>query len=498
MKKLIGLFALLFASVFIFTSCQKDFSAEGGIAKGSLAKDAAGDCMPATPNGTFKKDTILRANNYVDIKVNITKVGVYTIASDTVNGYSFKAVGTTAIAGANTIRLLGKGKPLATGTNVFKIKFDGTECQFNITVLDSIGGIGTPVARFTLGNTAGGCTSTVSGTYAQGLATSASNTVTIAITTQQAGTYAISTSATNGVIYAATGTLALGATSITLIANAGTPTAAGTFAHILTAGTSTCSFDITYTGALAVGVFTFNCGMANVQGDYVVGTAMNASNTITIPVTITTPGTYNITIAAVNGISFAGSGVVNAGSPTVMLTASGNPATVAPSVHNATGGGSPSCSVTIFSQPPVIMGMGFIRARIGSATAALTTFNTGIIVSNNSVNDIGFSGNNNATGSEFIGVDILAATGVVININYTVNLLSTGVLLDANYTSATNVDFSATTNFIPQPISPFTVRFTTIITTGTAKRIVGTFSGRMKDSGTTNLDFFGGEFDITF
>ena len=387
---------------------------------------------------------------------------------------------------------LGKGKPLATGTNVFKIKFDGTECQFNITVLDSIGGIGTPVARFTLGNTAGGCTSTVSGTYAQGLATSASNTVTIAITTQQAGTYAISTSATNGVIYAATGTLALGATSITLIANAGTPTAAGTFAHILTAGTSTCSFDITYTGALAVGVFTFNCGMANVQGNYEIGTAMNpATNKIVIPVTITTPGTYNIT-ATSNGITFTGSGVVNAGSPNVILSATGTnngPGLLAN--FTITGGGGTNCIVPIVFDPQIIVGTGIIRAKLGGS-AVFTTFNTNIEVVNPDANTIGFSGNTTTTGTESFSVGVLTPN-VATNINYTINQLLTGVFVQADYTSATNVDFSASSTS-PQVVLPFTIRFTL----KTSTRITGTFSGRMKDSGTVTLDFTEGEFDITF
>ena len=495
MKKLLGLLLLFITSAIVFTSCQKELSAEGGLAKGSLIKDASGDCVPALPNGIFKVDTVLVGSNYVDVKVKITQVGVYTISTDTVNGYSFRAVGVTAVLGDNTIRLLGKGKPIAVGTDVFKVKFDTSICEFNINVLNATGGGGGggTVAAFTLGNTAGGCTSTIAGTYAQNMPTGPGNTVTIAITVQTPGTFTLSTALINGVRYSAAGTLALTTTSIILVADGGTPAAAGLFAHALSAGTSTCSFDITYTAPLAPGVYTFNCGSADVQGTYQSGVAMDASNKIVIPVTVTTAGAYNITVTAANGISFFGSGMVSVASPTVTLFATGTPGTGLIANYVVSGGGGPNCSVPIPFDPPAATG--FIRARVGSATASITTFNVNTAVLNPNANTIGFAGDNNATGTEYISIAVISPA-IVINTNYTVNQIATGVFMQVDYATPAGIDYSSATDIVPQPISPFTVRFTTI----TANRIVGTFSGRMKDDGTgaLNLDFFGGEFDLTF
>ncbi|MCY7292062.1 MAG: hypothetical protein LH615_07760, partial [Ferruginibacter sp.] len=65
-------FLLFLSAAFIISSCQKELSFEEGAARGSLKK-ASGDCMPATIVGSFKKDTLLTAGNYVDIQVDITQ-----------------------------------------------------------------------------------------------------------------------------------------------------------------------------------------------------------------------------------------------------------------------------------------------------------------------------------------------------------------------------------------------------------------------------------------
>jgi hypothetical protein len=81
-------------------------------------------------------------------------------------------------------------------------------------------------------------------------------------------------------------------------------------------------------------------------GDYVANTPVTAANTVTINVTVTTAGTYSITTATSNGMSFSGSGTLSAGAQTIVLTAAGQPIAVGNSnfVVNA---GASSCNFTV-------------------------------------------------------------------------------------------------------------------------------------------------------
>lgn len=256
MKNLLRYFLLLMAAGFIFTSCQKELSAETGTSKGALVKDAGGNCSPATPNGTFKKDTALTNNNYVEIQVNITEIGVYFITTDTLNGYSFKGTGVTAVTGANTIRLTGVGKPLAVGVDNFTVKFDGSECDFPINVLDATGGGGGGTsAVYTLGSSTGICNATLNGTFTTGVS-SVGNSVTIAISVQTPGSYTLSTIEINGVTFSGSGNLDATTASITLNAS-GTPSSAGSiFPYALVLSTGGCGFNVPVVAGSGGGAIT--------------------------------------------------------------------------------------------------------------------------------------------------------------------------------------------------------------------------------------------------
>lgn len=136
----------LFFSVMSFTlvSCEKELSQESGSAAGTLKNDASGDCLPATVNGNYQKDSVLKSSNSVDIQVNIDQVGSYYIKTDTVNGYSFSALGNALASGLNAVHLVGSGKPLAVGTgvDVFTVSFGTSHCTFNVVVTGT-GGVTT-------------------------------------------------------------------------------------------------------------------------------------------------------------------------------------------------------------------------------------------------------------------------------------------------------------------------------------------------------------------
>ncbi len=133
------LFFIIISSA--FTACQKELSFENTTPSvGTLKSDNADNCLPSTVNGGFFVDTVLNAGNYIEVTVNVTTPGLYTILTDTLNGYYFKGTGAFASAGSNIVKLMGIGKPIASGTDIFHIIYLTDTCNVEINVLQGISG----------------------------------------------------------------------------------------------------------------------------------------------------------------------------------------------------------------------------------------------------------------------------------------------------------------------------------------------------------------------
>ncbi|UAY52605.1 hypothetical protein [Ferruginibacter albus] len=82
-------------------------------------------------------------------------------------------------------------------------------------------------------------------------------------------------------------------------------------------------------------------------GNYIAGTALGGTNTVTISVTVTTAGTYSFTTATVNGIKFSANGTFSStGAQTVTLAGSGTP-TASGSFSYSLTGGSSTCTFSV-------------------------------------------------------------------------------------------------------------------------------------------------------
>lgn len=479
MKFLRNLSVLFFASMLII-SCQKELNFDlNGVSVGTL-KDSLLQCNPSTVNGVYKVDSILGIENYIDVQVDVDVTGTYTVVSDTVNGYSFKGTGTFGNVGLNTVRIYGSGKPVLEGVNTFIVSYDSSFCLIDVNV---IAGNTPPDAVYTLGGAGGTCTgSSLSGTYMEGLPLTPLNTATVAITVTTPGAYDISTTSLNGVSFSATGTLALGNTSITLTGT-GTPLAAGTFNFLVTGSGSTCSFSVTFDPPAAPAVFTLGgtpgtCTGATLGGTYTSGTVMNASNTATITINVTSPGTYSISSTIVNGISFAGAGLLTTtGNQPVILYATGTPTTTGSFDFPVTGGGS-TCSFAVpFSGTPT----DFITCKIDgvfttfyiNATAGLDN-GTGFPI----LSIDGSSTSSSINPSISLGIVKLTG-GSILAGSYTVNQFAAGITLSADYNDAASTNFFAGTDPLNQSQAP---PFTITISSITATRVVGTFSGPVKEN----------------
>jgi len=329
-------------------SCQKELSFESNSekAKGSLQSDLTNSCLPKFIGGTFVVAKALSDSNFIQIDLDVSKAGSYSIATNTVNGYSFSGSGIFSNTGKNTIKLKGKGKPLNAGTDNFTLSFDSSTCDIQVVVLPS--GAGTQ-ASFTLRDSVGACPDyKLSGNYIKNIALNSSNKVSLKVNVTSIGTYNISTAAVDGITFSGSGSFSsIGAQFINLTGS-GTPSKTGVSVIPVAAGSSSCKFFVEVVNAAAGSAAgTISCATATINGTYKQGTSLGTSNTVQIQVNVTTPGSYSFSTNTVNGISFSTSGNFSAtGLQNIVLTGKGLPTNSGETELTATFGNS-ACSFII-------------------------------------------------------------------------------------------------------------------------------------------------------
>ena len=237
-------FLLLFILINFLTACQKELNFEpvpatNGQAVGTL-KSTAGTCLPSTVNGSFTKDSVLKASNFIQVNADITAIGTYIIKSDTIAGFYFSGSGTISSTGNNVINLSGSGTPTATGIKTFTITFGTSICKIDVNVVAGVA----PTAAYIFT-----CASTTFGTgvYTAGSAVGPQHTVSLNVVVTIAGPWSVTVAAVNGVSFSGSGTFtATGNAQVTLTAS-GTPVAASPPAYVYTVmtPTSSCAFSIT-------------------------------------------------------------------------------------------------------------------------------------------------------------------------------------------------------------------------------------------------------------
>lgn len=291
--------AIIVFSLLVLLGCQAEvtFENSGAPSAGMLNQDGNANCLPVTVNGLFVAGTALSGNsNTIRVEVDVASAGSYIIYTDTVNGYYFRATGVFSSTGLKQVTLRGFGTPGAEGSNNFVVHYGSQTCFADVTVFPA--GIGN--ATFTI-NCNG---ATVNGTYATGTALGSSNTVVLPVTVTNAGTYSITTTAVNGMVFSGSGGLTPTSTSITLTGS-GNPGTAGTSAINVSSGSESCSFNVTVTGSGGGGGggggtpgWKFTEGSTTYQGDFDDGMLQ----TITIPPITSTA--YSFLGSNANGVDF--------------------------------------------------------------------------------------------------------------------------------------------------------------------------------------------------
>jgi hypothetical protein len=231
-----------------FLSCEKEYSYQNGQqAKGSLKSSTTGDCLPSRVIGTLNAGKNLADSNQIEITVDVSQTGSYNIHTDTVNGYYFSSSGDLGATGLNKVTLKGAGKPIAGGTNHFKVQFNTSICYLDVTVVAPLS-----LAAFTLHGSPGTCMNdTVWGSYVNGIALTDSNKLSIELNVSTAGTYTVNTDTVNGYSFAGSGVLNNTGIQTIVLKATGTPLKTGADVFTVKAGNSTCSFSNNVVTAVA-------------------------------------------------------------------------------------------------------------------------------------------------------------------------------------------------------------------------------------------------------
>lgn len=467
MKKQFIIFLAIIA--FVATGCQKELSFEQAIipSEGSLQSDINSDCLPKTVNGVYEVgEDLVGTTNNISVAVNVTKTGSYEVVTDTINGIFFRAVGTFTTIGINTVTLRGSGTPFAAGTFNFMVSYDSTFCDVQVDVLPA--GAGGP-STFTLvsGGTPTNCASAVvSGIYVKDAALNATNYVDVTVNVSVIGTYTI-TAAGGGMTFTKSGAFITTGNQTVRLTATGTPATAGANVVTFSLPAGGCTFNV---NVVAPAVYTVDCPSSLVGGTYQAGTALGASNTITLSLNITTAGPVSITTTAVNGMVFSGAAnFATTGVQQLVLTGSGTP--TAGGTFNIPVPTSCNVPVTVAAAPTIDWSF-----KIG------TTTYQGSSVSADYDNTLAppfsffsYVGDNGA-GDDF-SIDLSDITGgIQTNENYNTNIVSLANFGTFYYLGASlelQADPSVT------PAVNILIKVTSHNTT--TKTITGTFSGTAKD-----------------
>lgn len=200
------------------------------------------DCSATQAMGSYVKGKELTNSNYLNVAVNVTKLGNYTISGKTSNGYNFYGTGVFLNTGTQTIQVLGQGTPQNIQTDTVAINANGMDVTctppVSITVLS-------PAGSYTMS-----CGSaTVNGVYKVGTALTASNTITLPVNVSALGSYTVTTNTVDGISFKGSGTFtSTGNQNITL-SGWGTPSSTSVKTITITSDSqggvsTTCSVNV--------------------------------------------------------------------------------------------------------------------------------------------------------------------------------------------------------------------------------------------------------------
>lgn len=256
---------------------------------------------------------------------------------------------------------------------------------------------------------------------------------------------------------------------------------------------ASCQKEYSYEGAINYGsnsgtaVYDYvgapgNCTTPVINGKYVAGTAATAGNHVVLQVNVTSPGTYLISTATINGIIFSGESVFfSTGLQTIILTGSGTPLAAGSFTYTP---GTNGCNFAITFTAAQPVEDNFIKCKIdgvasnfnfeAKASEGTTPANPPIP----QIMSVDISGNISNASFEnfFISLNKFGTTTTATGDIFDPTTSATGNLYLISYTDAAGLSWDAVSGITETP-------FTITVTSKTATRIAGTFSGTLSDTG---------------
>jgi hypothetical protein len=220
----------------------------------------------------------------------------------------------------------------------------------------SLEGFGVPAKGSLQSDTNGDCLpKTVSGVYEAGKGLTNAAFMKVDVNVTAVGTYTITTDTVNGYFFKGSGFFTATGVNTVQLSGIGIPITAGINNFTVTFDGTTCLIPVTVLPAGAGGpaVFTLQgaggvCTTPIIAGSYILGTALNSSNTVKITANVTTIGTYSITTTVANGMTFSASSVFAATGPqTITLVGSGTPVAATATTVTVAAGSGGSCTFVI-------------------------------------------------------------------------------------------------------------------------------------------------------
>ena len=328
MRRTVGLTACVLLMMLLFIKCKKEYSYEGGTAKFSLLNNG-GSCL-AVLSGNYNVGVQLNNTNTVQLQVDVTAPGEFSLQTDSRAGMRFSTTGSFSDTGIQTIILTGSGTPDSVGNFLFTPEISAA-CSFTITV-----NIKQNIqASYSLSGAPNQCTNTqVDGQYLTGVPLTTSNFVILNVEVSATGDYAIRTDTINGIFFSVSGTFTKTGPQTVKLTGSGNPTNAQNlvFTPVGNYG-SACSFDLTILNSGPPATYVIESGqnlcIGSAAGSYTAGTPLSAGNTYSLQVYVADLGNFTIATKTQNGIYFYFTGTfTKLGDQTVTLTGYGTPAAV--------------------------------------------------------------------------------------------------------------------------------------------------------------------------
>lgn len=118
------------------TSADNNGGTSGGTSTYSL-RASGNNCAVDSVGGNYNTTVKLTNANTITIKVDVNKIGTWSLTTATANGIKFSGSGTFTTTGAQTIMLTGNGTPVDVELSGFEITAGSTTCTFYIAVIGS-------------------------------------------------------------------------------------------------------------------------------------------------------------------------------------------------------------------------------------------------------------------------------------------------------------------------------------------------------------------------